>query len=116
MDPGPRPGGSRDVIGRLECNLVWKVLHSEPVVYVDDEKVASLVYDGSLIPTRLLHAPTTTLSKLNELLASLSAVPLRLQRFYPSSNPSATNFVRRLPRCYCPLLFLRRAAEFAVLP
>jgi hypothetical protein len=74
MDPvGPRPGGSRDVIGRPGMLPgVEAVSHSEPVVYVDDEKVASLVamdFDPDKVVAALKRCDNNIEQALNELLA-----------------------------------------------
>jgi hypothetical protein len=73
-DPvGPQPGGSRDVIGRPGMLPgVEAVSHSEPVVYVDDEKVASLVamdFDPDKVVAALKRCDNNIEQALNELLA-----------------------------------------------
>jgi hypothetical protein len=96
MDPvGPRPGGSRDVIGRPGMLPgVEAVSHSEPVVYVDDEKVASLVamdFDPDKVVAALKRCDNNIEQALNVGLLKLP-LPDCSEISKPPPIPSATNF------------------------
>jgi hypothetical protein len=114
MDPvGPRPGGSRDVIGRPGMQPgVEAVSHSEPVVYVDDEKVASLVamdFDPDKVVAALKRCDNNIEQALNELLASERYCPTAA--ILSKSPTRRRQTLSRLPAATVLSSFLRAAVS-----